>query len=460
MIYSAPKEYSMAIRGQRFHIDLSSENEIENPTPDFKTAAVPANVVPGLVADIQERTPSSDPKPPSLPANKSSPTGFPPHRKRTKPSSVWTQRQRQPATDPPTTESARPRLSSSRASKPEWENSHGTADAVQHGSPMADEARAIDEENKQRMAQMSSTEIEEARRELLTGLRPSLIERLLKKANIEEDVSSNPDPPPQPQQPSNTTKDEQTTKAVGFDRSRYLNNNLNLTASTTFSPTFSQQPDPDLPPAIPPPDLFPASSPLPAAKLPPGRHAAPPALDPSAPTFLSDLHSTYFPALPSNPSSLAWMRPPTPSETTYRSSLPSLPPSALRFDFHGRLLPPRLSSQIPTSQGLHHHGAAPDAAGYTIPELAHLARSSVASQRCVAFQTLGRLLYRLGTGVFGREGEHLCEGLWELVDHGNVLDLLVAEAGRGQGGNRSSWATATEAVWLWRKGGGRRWKAE
>lgn len=112
-----------------------------------------------------------------------------------------------------------------------------------------------------------------------------------------------------------------------------------------------------------------------------------------------------------------------------------------------------------TAKGLHHHGAAPEAAGYTVPELAYLARSAFAAQRCIAFQTLGRVLYRLGRGDFGHEGE-LAEGLWGLMEDGKVLDLLVEAAGSGEQGNRSCWATATEAVWLWRKGGGRRWGAK
>lgn len=64
-----------------------------------------------------------------------------------------------------------------------------------------------------------------------------------------------------------------------------------------------------------------------------------------------------------------------------------------------------------------------------------------------------------------------------MVEEGEVLDLLVREAakggdgagdgagvgagaGVGVGGNRTCWVTATEAVWLWRKGGGKRWRAE
>lgn len=64
-----------------------------------------------------------------------------------------------------------------------------------------------------------------------------------------------------------------------------------------------------------------------------------------------------------------------------------------------------------------------------------------------------------------------------MVEEGELLDLLIREAARGgngdgagadadadgetgAGSNRTCWVTATEAVWLWRKGGGKRWRAE
>lgn len=159
---------------------------------------------------------------------------------------------------------------------------------------------------------------------------------------------------------------------------------------------------------------------------------------------------------------MAWMTPIDPKaekESVYSATQESFTPSSLRFDFRGHLLPPRLSAQISQTKGLHHHAHAPSSAGYTIPELAHLARSAYAAQRCIAYQTLGRILYRLGRGDFGREGEDLCEGLWELMDQGRVVEGMVAAAAKGEeGGNRSVWVTATEASWLWRKGGGRKWK--
>ncbi len=120
-----------------------------------------------------------------------------------------------------------------------------------------------------------------------------------------------------------------------------------------------------------------------------------PDLDPSDPDFLENLHQKYFPDLPADPSKLAWMAP-IPSEgsladrdSPYHPGQDSLAVSQLRFNFMGRLLPPRIARAIPVSKGLHHHGEAPEAAGYTIIELARLARSVVPSQRCLAFQTLG-----------------------------------------------------------------------
>ncbi|KAF1817662.1 hypothetical protein P152DRAFT_510843 [Eremomyces bilateralis CBS 781.70] len=93
---------------------------------------------------------------------------------------------------------------------------------------------------------------------------------------------------------------------------------------------------------------------------------------------------------------------PLPSDpSTYSPSNPSLSLTSLRFSFSGALLPPKTAFLLPSNLGLHHHGDAPDAAGYTIPELALLARSSYPAQRCVAYRSLGALLGRLGRGEFG-----------------------------------------------------------
>lgn len=196
-----------------------------------------------------------------------------------------------------------------------------------------------------------------------------------------------------------------------------------------------------------------------------------PDLDPTSATFLDDLHEKYFPNLSHDPSKLDWMKPSPDTESTYDPSATSIAPKDLRFDFNGTLIPPSKAASIPTNLGLHNHGDAPDAAGYTIPELARLARSAFPAQRCIAIQTLGRILYRLGKGEFGDENEVdvveprsvgeravMAGGLWDAIAEGRVLETLQEEAGRAQG-HQTSIALAKEAVWNWRKGGGRVKKA-
>ncbi|KIV99873.1 uncharacterized protein PV09_08540 [Verruconis gallopava] len=197
---------------------------------------------------------------------------------------------------------------------------------------------------------------------------------------------------------------------------------------------------------------------------------AAPELDPNAPTFLEDLHKNYFPNLAHDPSKLAWMAPATDEENaSYDPSRTNLDPKDVRFDFKGRIIPPSRSAQIPTDAGLHHHGDAPSAAGYTISELGLLARSAFPAQRSLAIQTIGRILYRLGRGEFGNEndidvdgpdGERamLAKGLWEAVEESRVIDTITAEAAKDRG-HQTSIALAQEAVWNWRKGGGRQRKA-
>jgi hypothetical protein len=195
-------------------------------------------------------------------------------------------------------------------------------------------------------------------------------------------------------------------------------------------------------------------------------------LDPNSDTFLDDLHKTYFPNMAHDPTKLTWMQPANTSENApYDPTASNIEPKDLRFDFNGQLIPPSLAATLPTTLGLHHHADAPSAAGYTISELARLARSAFPAQRCIAMQTLGRTLYRLGIGEFGDEsdvdvvepagvGERavMAEGLWEAVEEGRIIETLTEEAGR-KTGHQTSIMVAQEAVWNWRRGGGRRKRA-
>jgi hypothetical protein len=344
---------------------------------------------------------------------------------------------------------------------------------------------------------MSQEEIAEAQRELLNELDPSILQMLLKRANLDDTRGNNekdpfavsaappdatgPSGPEQPQvAPTIAVEDASAVTAAAESDPKYdakPPSQKRLKKSVTFDTS-----DED------------AATPQPAAHLflsdekthdhcqdpthdhshdtnsthfPPTPSA--PDLDPTDPDFLANLHAKYFPNLPADPAKLAWMAPipttdsPADLDSPYHPGQSALPVSVLRFDFQGRLVPPRLARQIPSTAGLHHHAEAPEAAGYTVPELARLARSAVPAQRCVAYQTLGRLLFRLGQGEWGvgeggRDGEEddLAFSIWRLVKAGYVIESLEEAAGVEEGvGHRGARAYAIEALWLFEKGG---WK--
>ncbi|KAL9133583.1 MAG: hypothetical protein Q9175_005242, partial [Cornicularia normoerica] len=358
----------MAVPGQRFHISLDSDDE-----PSGVHTSGPAQVPGfsfGLVGDIKERTASSDAKPPASPRSKSSETGFPAHKIRTGPSVFKLRRDNQLKDVSPPKRHADLNIASPYFSQLGSSNGNASAASGQQIDViMGSKHPSIDQENKQRLAQMSDEEIEEARKELMGGLSSSLIKRLLKKANIDEgrydsrgemhlheDEASLPSNIPVKKYACEEQEVEQDPIPTTIEPAR---------------PNPSLSSDPDAPPLHPPPDLQPPSqSPLPPP--PPNMHFPQPPkpldLDPSNPNFLSALHSNYFPSLPSDPSTMAWMTPIDPKaekESVYSATQESFTPSSLRFDFRGHLLPPRLSAQISQTKGLHHHAHAPSSAGYT-----------------------------------------------------------------------------------------------
>lgn len=436
------------IRGERFELDLDGDDE-QNVSQNSTSQRG------AFVGDILERKTASA-VPPKAPAVKSH-GGFPRHQKRNVASrskqSKAQEAQAQPSTEDPTTSQDEGEDRNSKAGTT-WEE---------------EEKQRIDLENRQKLAQMSTEEIEAERQELMNSLSPALLQRLLQRSTIdsgasEEDLS----------QTSKVGRTQPSTKTVSFAEPM----RDEPSAAQTVPSQKSQNDDLEAPMAEP---LAEESIHFPHPPQPPD-------LDPSSATFLTDLHTKYFPSLPSDPSKLEWMQSSPSSNQKYDAAASTLQAKDLRFSFKGELIPPKVAAEIPVTEGLHHHGDAPDAAGYTIPELAHLAQSSVPAQRCIAFQTLGRILYRLGLGEFGNEGEStelidtaetvestdgdiasvehtfgdLARGLWAVVEEQKVIEILMMEAegnGVDRGRHLSAKAYAMEAVWLWRKGGGRRWKA-
>ncbi|KAK3942022.1 RPAP1-like protein [Diplogelasinospora grovesii] len=442
------------------------------------------------ILDVKERCISSDdavkpPKPPVAAGN----GGFPEHKKRV--SAFKRQRQAGGGANITTTMLSRdiggPSSPSSRsqAAAAAAAATRPQAQADDDNTENKDEAerRRIDKENRDMLASMSAQEIADMQRELYNGLDPRLIQMLLRRANLDDGGGGgqNDDDPFATDKPP-------TESVVVVPEIKITDTAVPQTQTERNDKTEEDKPvkqeqkkpkktvsfDPDVAAPATPSQPEDAEKDVPSSgdvhfPTPPRV----PDLDPSDPDFLNNLHNKFFPDLPSDPSKLAWMAPiPTPDsiadrDSPYYPGQESLPVSALRFDFRGALIPPKLSRTIPVTKGLHHHGEAPEAAGYTIPELARLARSAVAAQRCIAFQTLGRMLYRLGKGEWGygkggRDGEEddLAFALWRCFREGKVLESLQEAANVPDGqGHLSSKMYATEALWLFEKGGWReRWR--
>lgn len=405
----------MAVRGERFELDLENDDGLSAGPP------LPSDF--SLIGEIRERSSAA---PPSAPVFKQSSTGFPAHRKRNK-QSAFKQKSRPDDTSKPGSSPQSPgqKLPSDRAIGEYLKRTYGTKEEAQKAE--------IDKENNERLARMSPEDIEQERSELLSGLNPSLIARLLKRANIDEDDASN-------QGDVKSAKDtaSQEKQISGLQDGPHLQSSK-ADHQHEFTPSTETN-EPLTPPSA-------------SVHFPPPPQA--PKLDPASSTFLSDLQTHYFPNTPHDPSSLSWLQPPTSEESAasvYNPANDNLPISQLRYNFRGELLSPTTSLAIPVTEGLHHHGEAPDSAGYTIPELSILSRSALPAQRCVAWQVLGRILYRLGQGMYGEKGTELADGIWEVVEGEKVVAGMIREADRGTHASARTWAT--EGVWLWRKGGG------
>ncbi|KAI1088001.1 hypothetical protein F5B19DRAFT_31807 [Rostrohypoxylon terebratum] len=438
-----------------------------------------------LISDIQEKE-ATEAKAPSFPQIKSTTTGFPEHKKRTR-VSAFKRKQQAARTEAGNTQIPTISKDSIALSL--------NAQPTSSKDVKYDMKESIDRENNERLDSMSPEEIEAARKELFSGLDQSVLEMLLKRANLDEPKKKDPfdipestsqeapptDPKPAQEAPEiriEVTTAQPTTSATEKE-SAENNEARSATAdkskrvrwasvadeddkeSTTAPETQAPAPD-NTTSSNPPPTSTSTPTTITSTPQPKPHWPQPPhlSLDPSDPDFLAKLHTKYFPSLPADPSKLAWMAPlPTPHspadrDSPYHPSHTSLPLSTLRFNFRGELLPPRIARAIPPSKGLHHHGEAPEAAGYTVPELARLCRSAVPGQRCVAYQTLGRILYRLGRGEFGGYHDALARGLWEEVEKGGVMWSLYEEAGTEEGaGHRSARAFAVEAIWFYEKGG-------
>ncbi|KAA8566532.1 hypothetical protein EYC84_009087 [Monilinia fructicola] len=171
---------------------------------------------------------------------------------------------------------------------------------------------------------MSKEEIEQEQEELLASLDPSLIQRLLKRANFDDgrvmknratvpEITGDAVPAPQPE-----GKPVAPQKSVRFEEDEEPANPIDLKPASESASKVTEIPQPSI--------HFPTAS-------------AVPDLDPNDPSFLENLHQKYYPSLPADPSKLAWMAPiPThgslaDQESPYYPAAEALAASALPIRF-------------------------------------------------------------------------------------------------------------------------------
>ena len=278
----------------------------------------------------------------------------------------------------------------------------------------------IDRENRKRMAEMSEEEILELQRSLQASLSPEFQEMLLKKDKTRS--------------PSTQIQDSTSIKST----SSVAQTNPN--SSATISPLLPKQISTATEPTSKPKPISKPSS----------------VNDTFADDKSFDEHlRTFFPASTISVPPPEWTLPVHPAEETFYStpdnSRPD--PSTMRFDFQGKYIPPTTSRTLPTHLGLHHHSLDPGAAGYTLAELAILARSVQPSQKCIALKIIGFVLTDVAAGKFEWDVQ---EGLWDEIEREKVIEILleVAKGGKEMGGNRSVQRYAEDAVTRWVNAGG------
>ncbi|RFU71813.1 hypothetical protein TARUN_10449, partial [Trichoderma arundinaceum] len=238
-----------------------------------------------LIGDIVERD-KKGAKPVEFPSGPISSTGFPQHKRRWKPSAFKQQRNGGASAEKQLQE---PNQSLS------FEES---------------ERRRIDRENQQKINDMTPQEISQAQEDIMKGLNPALIQRLLQRATIDEPDPNSPFNISDPQEPLAASsaalpeiRVDDVPKATAVEEADSTKADE---PESTPKPTSPPPPPPqakstkkvaenydeDKAPSQIPPDLFPITD------LPKSTHfPVPPSLpdlDPSDPNFLATLHEKYF----------------------------------------------------------------------------------------------------------------------------------------------------------------------
>ncbi|KAF1322958.1 Rna polymerase ii-associated protein 1, partial [Globisporangium splendens] len=239
---------------------------------------------------------------------------------------------------------------------------------VEATDPVDAEQAEIDHTNNARLQEMSLDEIREAQQELMRSLDPTLLEKLMNKRK------KAPAAVKKPVESAAKTRTNATGATVAIGKSVVINNDEEEQKEEVAS---------DQPPVAPidlakietEEQLFET-----AKLLPPEERAK----------------HEWMQAVPDSSASATPSSASNKSDAKVNARKEKLTATTERFDFNGD----RIVSgggggvQHATHSGLFHHGDDPDAAGYTMGELIHLARSTVSSQRAMALTTITKILQK------------------------------------------------------------------
>lgn len=203
----------------------------------------------------------------------------------------------------------------------------------------------IDDENRRKLAGMSQQEIEDAQAELMRNIDPELINKLMKRKTT-------------PRRVSFSEGVHVEGKVVSMQEAKVDHEH------SSFQSKRHEEEEGDHPLAM---------------------------------------KKKYFSNVPAEPEKMEWMgidgtnnggkitvgKSVAPGVQPYNVSAADPAAAHYRFDFAGKILQ---DEDTPVHLGLHHHGADPTKAGYTLSELLHLIRSTVPSQRIIPLNILAKIL--------------------------------------------------------------------
>ncbi|KLU84760.1 hypothetical protein MAPG_03796, partial [Magnaporthiopsis poae ATCC 64411] len=264
------------------------------------------------VFDIQEKE-TGEAKAPSFPQIRSTTSGFPEHKKRTRVSAFKKQRQASGGENGGT--AGEPRRNAPASVMSQSPGLPVSAGAGAASKPSLDsEKRTIDRENRQRLAAMSSAEIADAQADLLSSLDPNVLQMLLRRANLDEKP---PGPDPFAMDNESSAAPAATKTAEPGDDAHPTKTQTEGAEGKTAEPqapkktvSFAATVEDEVPePPPPPPQQQQKPDEAQSQQQEPPRtttststthfpHATgPPELDPSDPDFLESLRQKYFPNL-------------------------------------------------------------------------------------------------------------------------------------------------------------------